>query len=166
MYFVSERKIPPTFTKKPSEHIEDAEGKLVKLESRVSGSQPLSVSWYKDNREINTSDIYDISFISNTAVMCLKNATVTDSGIYTCSTSNDAGTASFRVVINITGRQYCLTAWLSYFSLVIFLFLICMLISGNSVMCIKCGFLLYWINMTSPTFHWKAQVKMLTLFTF
>ncbi|KTF71343.1 hypothetical protein cypCar_00035221, partial [Cyprinus carpio] len=101
----TERKIPPTFTKKPSEHIEDAEGKLVKLESRVSGSQPLSVSWYKDNREIDTSDIYDISFKSNTAVMCLKKATVTDSGVYTCSASNEAGTASFQVVVNITEQK-------------------------------------------------------------
>lgn len=82
----------------------------MKLEGRVSGSQPLSVSWYKDNREINTSDIYDISFKSNTAVMCLKKATVTDSGIYTCSASNEAGTASFQVVVNIAGSQYYLTA--------------------------------------------------------
>lgn len=106
----SERKIPPTFTKKPSEQIDDAEGKLVKLEGRVSGSQPLSVSWYKDNREINTSDIYDISFKSNTAVMCLKKATVKDSGVYACRASNEAGTASFQVVVNITGSQYDLTA--------------------------------------------------------
>ncbi|KAG9340908.1 hypothetical protein JZ751_020101, partial [Albula glossodonta] len=38
---VKERKIPPSFTKKPSETIEDSEGKLVKLEARVSGSQPM-----------------------------------------------------------------------------------------------------------------------------
>lgn len=82
----------------------------MKLESRVSGSQPLSVSWYKDNREIGNSDIYDISFKSNTAVMCLKNATVADSGVYTCSASNEVGTASFQVVVNITGSQYFLTA--------------------------------------------------------
>lgn len=106
----SERKIPPTFTKKPLEHIEDAEGKLVKLEGRVSGSQPLSVSWYKDNSELNTSDIYDISFKSNTAVICLKKASVKDSGVYTCRASNEAGTASFQVVVNITGSQYGLTA--------------------------------------------------------
>lgn len=77
----------------------------MKLESRVSGSQPLSVIWYKDNREINTSDIYDISFKSNVAGMCLRKATVTDSGVYTCSASNEAGTASFQVVVNITGSQ-------------------------------------------------------------
>jgi len=113
-----ERKIPPTFTKKPSEHIEDAEGKLMKLEGRVSGSQPLSVSWYKDNSELNTSDNYDISFKDNTALICLKKASVKDSGVYTCRASNEAGTASFQVVVNITGSQYGLLhdfLFLTYF---------------------------------------------------
>ncbi|KAG9340901.1 hypothetical protein JZ751_020094, partial [Albula glossodonta] len=59
---VKERKIPPSFTKKPSETIEDSEGKLVKLEARLSGSQPISVSWFKDNSEIYSSDNYEMSF--------------------------------------------------------------------------------------------------------
>uniref|UniRef100_A0A668VHV1 Ig-like domain-containing protein n=1 Tax=Oreochromis aureus TaxID=47969 RepID=A0A668VHV1_OREAU len=88
------RKNPPVFTKKPSEHIEDMEGKLVKIEGRVSGSQPMSVSWFKDDTEIQSSDKYDISFKSNVAVLCIKNSQVNDSGRYSCQASNEAGKAS------------------------------------------------------------------------
>lgn len=102
--FFPERKNPPVFTKKPSEHIEDMEGKLVKMEGRVSGSQPMSVSWFKDNKEIYSSDKYDISFKSNVAVLCIKSSQVSDSGRYSCQASNEAGTVSCDVVVGISGR--------------------------------------------------------------
>uniref|UniRef100_A0A3Q0QQA2 Ig-like domain-containing protein n=1 Tax=Amphilophus citrinellus TaxID=61819 RepID=A0A3Q0QQA2_AMPCI len=98
------RKNPPVFTKKPSEHIEDMEGKLVKIEGRVSGSQPLSVTWYKDDLEIHSSDKYDISFKSNVAVLCIKNSQVSDSGRYSCQASNEAGRASCDISVGISGE--------------------------------------------------------------
>uniref|UniRef100_A0A0S7EPU5 non-specific serine/threonine protein kinase n=2 Tax=Poeciliopsis prolifica TaxID=188132 RepID=A0A0S7EPU5_9TELE len=98
---VLERKNPPMFTKKPSELIEDMEGKLVKIEGRVSGSQPVSVSWFKDGKEIHSSDKYDISFKSNVAVLCIKSSQVTDSGRYSCQASNEAGSASCDVTVGI-----------------------------------------------------------------
>lgn len=98
-----ERKNPPMFTKKPSEHIEDTEGKLVKIEGRVSGSQPISVSWFRDDSEIHSSDKYDISFKSNVAVLCIKSSQVADSGRYTCQASNEAGRASCDVTVGVSG---------------------------------------------------------------
>lgn len=92
------------FTKKPSGQIEDMEGKLVKIEGRVSGSQPMSVSWFKENSEIYSSDKYDISFKSNVAVLCIKNSQVMDSGRYSCQASNEAGRASCDVTVGISGR--------------------------------------------------------------
>lgn len=99
----SERKNPPVFTKKPSEHVEDTEGKLVKMEGRVSGSQPMSIGWFKDNTEIHSSDKYDISFKSNVAVLCIKSSQVSDSGSYTCQASNEAGSVSCDVTVGISG---------------------------------------------------------------
>nr|XP_019960350.1 PREDICTED: titin-like [Paralichthys olivaceus] len=99
---VKERKNPPVFTKKPSEHIEDMEGKLVKMEGRVSGSQPISITWFRDNTEIHSSDKYDISFKSNVAVLCIKSSQVSDSGSYTCQASNEAGRASCDITVGIS----------------------------------------------------------------
>lgn len=105
LFFVlfSEPKIPPTFTKRPLEHFEETEGKLVKLEGRVSGSQPLSISWYKDNKQIFSSGNCEMSFEGNMAVLCIKKSQTSDSGKYTCSVSNEAGTVSYNVVISIAG---------------------------------------------------------------
>ena len=91
------------FTKKPSEHIEDMEGKLVKMEGRVSGSQPMSISWFRDSTEIHSSDKYDISFKSNVAVLCIKSSQVSDSGSYTCQASNEAGRAKCDITVGISG---------------------------------------------------------------
>lgn len=102
----SERKIPPTFTKNPSEHFDETEGNLVKLEGCVSGSQPMSISWYKDNHQIFSSGNCEMSFEANVAVLCIKKSQTSDSGTYTCSASNEAGTASYDVVISITGTKY------------------------------------------------------------
>lgn len=92
------------FTKKPSENMEDVEGKLVKIEGRVSGSQPMSVSWFKDDSEIQTSDKYDVSFKSNVAVLCIKGSLVADSGMYSCRATNEAGQASCNVTVGISGK--------------------------------------------------------------
>ncbi|XP_078142269.1 titin-like [Centroberyx gerrardi] len=98
----TERKVPPNFTKRPSESMEDSVGKMVKMEGRVSGSQPLTIAWYKDNREISSSDKYDISFKNNVAVLCVRDSAVYDSGMYSCEATNEAGKASCQVSLNIS----------------------------------------------------------------
>lgn len=84
--------------------MEDVEGKLVKIEGRVSGSQPMLISWFKDNSEIQTCDKYDVSFKSNVAVLCIKGSQVKDSGRYSCCATNEAGQASCEVTVGISGR--------------------------------------------------------------
>lgn len=79
-------------------------GKTVKIEGRVSGSQPLTISWYKDDSEIHASDKYDISFKNNMAVLCVRDSTGSDGGVYTCEASNEAGKASCKVSLTVTGR--------------------------------------------------------------
>lgn len=80
-------------------------GKTVKMEGRVSGSQPLNVTWYKDNNEIYASDKYDISFKNNVAVLSVRESTGSDGGSYTCEASNEAGKASCRVSLTIAGMS-------------------------------------------------------------
>lgn len=75
----------------------------MKIEGRVSGSQPMSVSWFKDDSELHSSDKYDISFKSNVAVLCIKSSQLVDSGRYTCQAANEAGKASCDVSVGISG---------------------------------------------------------------
>lgn len=91
--FSTERKTPPSFTKKLSEVVEETEGNAFQLEGRVSGSQPLTVSWYKNNQEIYESPECEISFKNNTLLLQVKSASQMDAGLYTCKVSNEAGSA-------------------------------------------------------------------------
>lgn len=100
---LTERKVPPNFTKKPSESMTDTVGKTVKMEARVSGSQPLTVSWSKDNREIFSSDKYQVSFQNNLAVLSIQDSSSSDTGLYSCAASNEAGQASCGVSLTVSG---------------------------------------------------------------
>ncbi|KAI1237128.1 hypothetical protein IHE44_0014383 [Lamprotornis superbus] len=88
---VTERKTPPTFTKKLSEAVEETEGNELKLEGRVSGSQPLTVAWYKNNQEVHSSAHCEISFKNNALLLHIKAVEQSDAGLYTCKVSNEAG---------------------------------------------------------------------------
>lgn len=84
----------------------------MKIEARVAGSQPMIVNWYKDDKEIFSSDRYDITFKSNMAVMVIKSSSTSDSGTYTCKVTNEAGSASCQVLAHISGAffffQHCM----------------------------------------------------------
>lgn len=83
----------------------DSEGKVIKMEGRVSGSQPLAIVWYKADQEIHPSEKYDISFKNNMAVLCIRDSAVSDGGVYTCEASNEAGKASCQVSLTVSGRE-------------------------------------------------------------
>lgn len=93
----------PNFARKPPKSLMDSEGKTVKIEAQLSGSQPLTVTWSKDDSEICGSDRYETSFVNNIAVLSLRSCSRSDSGVYTCSASNDAGKASCQVSVTISG---------------------------------------------------------------
>lgn len=116
---LTEQKLAPSFTRRPPESLTDSEGKTVKIEARLSGSQPLAVSWYKDNSEICSSDTYDMSFVNNLAVLCLRNSSRSQSGVYTCSASNEAGKASCLVSVTISGMMRHITSAKAHFWLML-----------------------------------------------
>lgn len=108
----------------------DSTGKVVQMEGRVSGSQPLTITWYKDNKEISASDKYDISLKNNMAILCVRDSIVSDSGLYTCEVSNEAGKASCQVSLTLSGKNASVSSPKSvrpyafvgfYFNLLVFL---------------------------------------------
>lgn len=82
----------------------DTVGKMVKIEARVSGSQPLTVSWYKDNNKILSSDKHQVSFQNNLAMLAIQDSSCSDTGLYSCTVSNEAGQASCEVSLTVSGR--------------------------------------------------------------
>ena len=78
-------------------------GKVVKMEAQVSGSQPISVSWFKDGNQIHSSDKHDVSFRNNMALLSVKDTLVSDQGRYSCEATNEAGKESFQVSLTISG---------------------------------------------------------------
>lgn len=88
----------------------DSVGSTVKMEGRLSGSQPLTVTWYKDNNEIFGTDKHDVSFKNNMAMLCVRDCSSSDSGVYTCEAFNEAGKSSCQVSLTISGKSvavYC-----------------------------------------------------------
>uniref|UniRef100_G3UK67 Titin n=1 Tax=Loxodonta africana TaxID=9785 RepID=G3UK67_LOXAF len=90
---IKERLIPPSFTKKLSETVEETEGNSFKLEGRVAGSQPITVAWYRNNVEIHPTSNCEITFKNNALLLQVRKAGMADAGLYTCKVSNDAGSA-------------------------------------------------------------------------
>lgn len=101
---LTESKVPPQFTKKLPETCICSVGKTMKIESRLCGSEPLNITWCKDNKEIGASDKYEISFQNNMATLCVRDSGTSDSGVYTCEASNEVGKASCQASVTISGR--------------------------------------------------------------
>uniref|UniRef100_A0A8C4XP77 Titin n=1 Tax=Falco tinnunculus TaxID=100819 RepID=A0A8C4XP77_FALTI len=61
------------------------------FECHISGTQPIKVTWAKDNQEIRTGRNYQISYVDNTAHLTILKVDRGDSGKYTCYASNEVG---------------------------------------------------------------------------
>uniref|UniRef100_A0A665TER9 Uncharacterized protein n=1 Tax=Echeneis naucrates TaxID=173247 RepID=A0A665TER9_ECHNA len=64
-------------------------GSDVSLECRISGSQPMAISWFKDNTEIQSDDKYKLDFKEGTASVLITGLDQSDAGVYTCWAKND-----------------------------------------------------------------------------
>lgn len=100
----TDRAVPPSFTKT----LKKAEGSIgsnITLECRVAGSQPLAVSWYKDSKEIYSSDKYKLDFSESTASVTITGLEQSDGGVYTCQASNNAGEKETSGTLSVKGQR-------------------------------------------------------------
>lgn len=69
-------------------------GKRAMIQCVVTGSEPLSVVWYKDNQALpSPTTHYQTSSEKNKHTLEITRCELTDQGVYLCKASNKGGTA-------------------------------------------------------------------------
>lgn len=98
-------------------------GSSVLLECKVSGTAPISVSWFQDGNEIVSGEKYEISFLDNVCALKLNALDVTDTGSYTCMAANVAGSDECSAFLTVQGQwKDTATSSTKFFFLLLFLF--------------------------------------------
>lgn len=70
------------------------EGESVTLECHISGYPLPKVTWYREDYQIESSIDFQMSFQGGAARLLIREAFAEDSGRFTCSATNEAGTVS------------------------------------------------------------------------
>lgn len=82
--------MPPTFTKS----LKRVDGNIandVTMDCKVSGSQPMTIAWFKDDQEITSGSKFQPEFKDSSATLQIIRLEKADSGVYKCRATNSAG---------------------------------------------------------------------------
>lgn len=85
-----DRIMPPTFTKS-LKRVDANIGNDVSVECKVSGSQPMTIAWFKDDQEITSGSKFQPEFKDGSAILRIIRVEKADSGVYKCRATNSAG---------------------------------------------------------------------------
>ena len=80
------------------------EGESVTLECHISGYPSPKVTWYREDYQIESSIDFQITFQSGIARLMIREAFAEDSGRFTCTAVNEAGTVSTSCYLAVQGR--------------------------------------------------------------
>lgn len=111
--FLPERKQPPSFARKLKD-LEHPAGLPLKLMCRLSGSEPITVTWHKDGVLLKDDHSVHTSFVDNVAVLQLVRTEINHTGQYSCTATNSVGTATSSARLTVAGvLSYKTFTWIT-----------------------------------------------------
>lgn len=102
MFSYADRIIPPSFTRKLKE-TPGVLGSSALLECKVSGSPPISVTWFHNGLKLVSGEKHQISFSDNLCILEVNSLSHSETGTYTCKATNTAGSDECSAVLTVQG---------------------------------------------------------------
>lgn len=105
--------MPPTFTKS----LKRVDGNIdndVFMDCKVSGSQPMTIDWFKDDQEIVCGAKFKPEFKDGSAMLRVIRLEKADSGVYKCRATNSAGFKETSGTLYVKGYE-CLASFVPIF---------------------------------------------------
>lgn len=93
---------PPSFVRK-LENLSSLVGSEVSLQCTLKGSEPMTVSWMKDNHELKEAEYIQITYENKTALLLITNLQGKHGGKYSCQAQNQAGSQTCSAVLTVKG---------------------------------------------------------------
>lgn len=78
-------------------------GDACTLECKVAGTPELSTGWFKDGKELTSSQKYRITFLNKVSTLKIMDAEKEDGGLYTFAVQNDVGKSSCTASVDVLG---------------------------------------------------------------
>jgi len=95
---------PPSFVQK-LENVSSLVGSDVSLQCTLKGSEPMTVTWLKDNHELREAENIHITHENRTALLRISSLQSTHGGKYSCQAQNQAGSQTCSAVLTVKGRS-------------------------------------------------------------
>lgn len=78
-------------------------GDACTLECKVAGTPELSTGWFKDGKELTSSQKYRITFVNKVSTLKIMDSEKEDGGLYTFAVQNDVGKSSCTASVEVLG---------------------------------------------------------------